>query len=185
MDRSKFPICNDDRDCGNGVKAERKRRFSPRPNSKCNTIFKPRTISFPRPSLPKKDHSKPWCRDRDLGLKNLGNSCYLNSVLQLLFHLPKLAQRYAGDGAPVVLPVTAAATATNTTTTTTTTPVVGGGWKSDDAEDDKDNVNHSNHQDSIFHAVPAPQAPDHVLVQTAKLVTGIYSQPTDKDDDDH
>ncbi|KAL7576868.1 hypothetical protein ACA910_013879 [Epithemia clementina (nom. ined.)] len=42
---------------------------------------------------------------------------------------------------------------------------------------------------TIFHAVPAPQAPDHVLVQTAKLatalVTGIYSQPTDKDDDDH
>ncbi|KAL7556882.1 hypothetical protein ACA910_022398 [Epithemia clementina (nom. ined.)] len=42
---------------------------------------------------------------------------------------------------------------------------------------------------TIFHAVPAPQAPDYVLVQTAKLatalVTGIYSQSTDKDDDDH
>ncbi|KAL7574766.1 hypothetical protein ACA910_017328 [Epithemia clementina (nom. ined.)] len=42
---------------------------------------------------------------------------------------------------------------------------------------------------TIFHAVPPSQAPDHVLVQTAKLatalVTGIYSQPTDKDDDYH
>ncbi|KAL7557559.1 hypothetical protein ACA910_018435 [Epithemia clementina (nom. ined.)] len=42
---------------------------------------------------------------------------------------------------------------------------------------------------TIFHAVPPSQAPDHVLVQTAKLatalVTGIYSQPTDMDDDDH
>ncbi|KAL7556083.1 hypothetical protein ACA910_007383 [Epithemia clementina (nom. ined.)] len=41
---------------------------------------------------------------------------------------------------------------------------------------------------TIFHSVPPSQAPDHVLVQTTKLatalVTGIYSQPTDKDDDD-
>ncbi|KAK1832068.1 putative ubiquitin carboxyl-terminal hydrolase [Podospora conica] len=34
------------------------------------------------------------------GFKNLGNSCYLNSILQCLFDLPSFRERYGGDNLP-------------------------------------------------------------------------------------
>lgn len=36
-----------------------------------------------------------------MGLKNLGNSCYMNSVLQLLWTLPEFQAKYV-DGAPKI-----------------------------------------------------------------------------------
>ena len=31
------------------------------------------------------------------GMQNLGNSCYMNSVMQVLFSIPEFAQKYASD----------------------------------------------------------------------------------------
>ena len=36
-----------------------------------------------------------------MGLKNLGNSCYMKSVLQLLWALPELRQRYVDAAAEI------------------------------------------------------------------------------------
>ena len=32
-----------------------------------------------------------------IGLKNLGNSCYINSIIQCLFHTRKLSQELVGN----------------------------------------------------------------------------------------
>ena len=68
-----------------------------------------RAPPFPPPPHPalQKDQRQPrmsslWASGRYTGLQNLGNSCYLASVVQVLFSLPPFIDAYVANGARIL-----------------------------------------------------------------------------------
>lgn len=43
----------------------------------------------------------PVCGPGLTGMKNLGNSCYLNSVMQVMFTVPDFVKKYVENGAEI------------------------------------------------------------------------------------